>query len=62
MRSQVQGQDLAKGGEDHPRNVVALCPNCHACKTRGRNAARWRQELTKAANQAHDRAIASETD
>jgi 5-methylcytosine-specific restriction protein A len=55
-------QDLARGGEDHPRNMVALCPNCHACKTRGRNAARWRQELTQAAAQAHHRAIASETD
>lgn len=54
-------EDLARGGEDHPRNMVALCPNCHACKTRGRNAARWRRELTRAAEQAHDRAIASET-
>ena len=55
-------EDLARGGEDHPRNMVALCPNCHACKTRGRNAARWRRELAQAAEQAHDRAIASETD
>jgi 5-methylcytosine-specific restriction enzyme A len=54
--------DLAKGGEDHPCNMVALCPNCHACKTRGRNVARWRQELTRAATQAHERAIANEGD
>jgi 5-methylcytosine-specific restriction enzyme A len=53
-------QDLAKGGEDHPRNMVALCPNCHACKTRGRNPARWRQELTQAARHAHHRALAAE--
>jgi 5-methylcytosine-specific restriction protein A len=50
-------EDLAKGGEDHPRNMVALCPNCHACKTRGGNAARWRRELTQVARAAHDRAI-----
>jgi 5-methylcytosine-specific restriction protein A len=50
-------RDLAKGGEDHPRNMVALCPNCHACKTRGGNAARWRRELTQVARTAHDRAI-----
>jgi 5-methylcytosine-specific restriction protein A len=55
-------QDLAKGGEDHPRNMVALCPNCHACKTRGRHVARWRQELTQAARQAHECALASESD
>jgi 5-methylcytosine-specific restriction protein A len=37
--------DLAKGGEDHPRNMAALCPNCHASKTRGRDPRRWRQRL-----------------
>jgi 5-methylcytosine-specific restriction protein A len=52
-------QDLAKGGEDHPRNMVALCPNCHACKTRGRNASQWRRELTQAAESAHNRAMGS---
>lgn len=41
--------DLALGGEDHPRNMVALCPNCHACKTRGAEAARWRRELARVA-------------
>lgn len=49
-------KDLALGGEDHPRNMVALCPNCHACKTRGDNVKRWRRELlavAKAANAAH---------
>lgn len=49
-------KDLALGGEDHPRNMVALCPNCHACKTRGDNASRWRRELhavAHAANAAH---------
>jgi 5-methylcytosine-specific restriction protein A len=40
-------KDLALGGEDHPRNMAALCPNCHACKTRGANAAKWRRELLR---------------
>jgi 5-methylcytosine-specific restriction protein A len=52
-------EDLAKGGEDHPRNMVALCPNCHACKTRGRNAAQWRRDLVRVARSAHESAIGS---
>jgi hypothetical protein len=32
----------AKGGRDHGSNAIALCPNCHALKTRGRG----RHELT----------------
>ncbi|MEW2400295.1 HNH endonuclease [Streptomyces sp. NPDC046862] len=27
----------AKGGRDHGSNAIALCPNCHALKTRGRD-------------------------
>jgi len=50
-------QDLAKGGEDHPRNMVALCPNCHACKTRGHNAAQRRRDLLRVARSAHTRAM-----
>ncbi|WP_459349076.1 HNH endonuclease signature motif containing protein [Cellulomonas olei] len=38
-------RDLGLGGDDHPRNMVALCPNCHACKTRGERAPQWRKEL-----------------
>jgi 5-methylcytosine-specific restriction protein A len=45
--------DLALGGDDHPINMVALCPNCHACKTRGADARRWRSELAKAVRAAH---------
>jgi 5-methylcytosine-specific restriction protein A len=52
--------DLAKGGEDHPRNMVALCPNCHAVKTRGANIQRWRKELAKIALQAHAKLVADE--
>ncbi|PKV76458.1 HNH endonuclease [Nocardia fluminea] len=30
-------EDIAKGGRDHPEQMmIALCPNCHAVKTRGR--------------------------
>lgn len=45
--------DLAKGGKDHPQNMVALCPNCHAAKTRGVNSDRWRRELVGVAEAAH---------
>lgn len=50
--------DLALGGSDHPSNMVALCPNCHASKTRG-DSVRWRRELAKVARKAHLAAAAS---
>ena len=31
-------QDLAQGGPDQPAQMIALCPNCHAIKTRGRTS------------------------
>ncbi|WP_397428105.1 HNH endonuclease [Pseudarthrobacter sulfonivorans] len=46
-------QDLARGGEDHPRNMIALCPNCHAVKTRGANEAQRRRVLGRVAQAAH---------
>ena len=51
-------QDLRPpyNGEDHPRNMVALCPNCHACKTRG-DSDRWRRELAEIALTAHEAAL-----
>ncbi|MEU5062219.1 MULTISPECIES: HNH endonuclease signature motif containing protein [unclassified Streptomyces] len=49
-------QDLALGGADHPLNMVALCPNCHAVKTRGRNAEALREALTKVARDRHSEA------
>jgi 5-methylcytosine-specific restriction protein A len=51
-------RDLGLGGEDHPLNMVALCPNCHAIKTRGSRTARYRRELTSVAAAAHAREIA----
>jgi 5-methylcytosine-specific restriction enzyme A len=44
-------QDLAKGGLDEPGQMIALCPNCHAIKTRGRSREDLRQELLIVAEQ-----------
>ena len=46
-------QDLAQGGPDHPEQMIALCPNCHAIKTRGRTREQLRQELFTVASQRH---------
>lgn len=53
-------KDLALGGLDHPENMVALCPNCHASKTRTSRTAKWRQELSKIAVAAHKLSLAVE--
>ena len=49
------GGQFAEGGEVDAEQLRALLQ-------RGRNVARWRQELTRAAAQAHERAMASEPD
>lgn len=36
---------LADGGPDHPRNVVALCPNCHRRVHYAQDAVRFNNEL-----------------
>jgi 5-methylcytosine-specific restriction protein A len=46
-------QDLAKGGLDGPGQMIALCPNCHAIKTRGCSRERLRGELLVVAEQRH---------
>jgi len=46
-------QDLAKGGLDEPGQMIALCPNCHAIKTRGRSREDLRQKLLIVAEQRH---------
>lgn len=53
--------ELSKGGADHPLNMVALCPNCHAAKTRGQHAKRWEKELRRIAEAAHRRIRLAET-
>jgi 5-methylcytosine-specific restriction protein A len=47
-------QDLALGGPDQPEQMIALCPNCHAIKTRGRTRERLRDELFTVARQRHE--------
>lgn len=49
--------DLAGGGVDHPIQMVALCPNCHAMKTRGRKREQLRAVLLDVAREAHARAL-----
>jgi 5-methylcytosine-specific restriction protein A len=46
--------DLALGGPDHPAQMIALCPNCHAIKTRGLTRDELRPILLEAARQKHD--------
>jgi 5-methylcytosine-specific restriction enzyme A len=53
-------QDLAQGGPDHPEQMVALCPNCHAIKTRGRTREQLRQELFTVAKQRHQALLRDE--
>jgi 5-methylcytosine-specific restriction enzyme A len=46
--------DLALGGPDDPTQMIALCPNCHAIKTRGRTREELRQKLFVVARRRHD--------
>ena len=50
--------DLALGGPDDPAQMVALCPNCHAIKTRGRSRDQLRTLLFVTARQRHKTLIA----
>ncbi len=45
--------ELAAGGRDHPEQMVALCPNCHAVKTRGRSRESLRSVLLDVAARRH---------
>jgi 5-methylcytosine-specific restriction enzyme A len=45
--------DLALGGPDHPAQMIALCPNCHAIKTRGSSREELRPVLLEAARHHH---------
>ncbi|MFI0412184.1 HNH endonuclease [Actinomadura sp. 3N508] len=46
-------QDRAKWGRDHPVQMIALCPNCHAIKTRGRTGEQLRIILRAEAQARH---------
>ncbi|MGW5768791.1 HNH endonuclease [Streptomyces longwoodensis] len=43
--------DHARGGRDHPSAMIALCPNCHANKTRGAGRAALRERLRPVARE-----------
>lgn len=49
--------DLALNGPDHPGVMIALCPNCHATKTRGRNRAALKRHLRARAAELHQQAL-----
>ncbi|WP_370595000.1 MULTISPECIES: HNH endonuclease [Streptomyces] len=46
-------QRIAEGGRDHPVQMVALCPNCHAMKERGANRHALQAVLRDVAAGAH---------
>ncbi|WP_052848485.1 HNH endonuclease [Streptomyces avicenniae] len=46
-------RDLAGGGRDHPEQMAALCPNCHAIKTRGSRGEELRAVLLAVAVERH---------
>lgn len=50
-------EQIADGGRDHPTQMIALCPNCHAVKTRGRSRHQLTQSLLRAAQHRHDQWI-----
>lgn len=43
--------DHALGGRDHPSAMIALCPNCHANKTRGADSTALRERLRPVARE-----------
>jgi 5-methylcytosine-specific restriction protein A len=49
--------DLALGGPDNPFQMIALCPNCHAIKTRGQTREGLRPMLLAAATRRHEALI-----
>ncbi|MFH9043679.1 HNH endonuclease signature motif containing protein [Streptomyces sp. NPDC017966] len=46
--------DHAAGGRDYPSAMIALCPNCHADKTRGAGGNELRERLRAEALKRHE--------
>jgi 5-methylcytosine-specific restriction protein A len=46
-------EDRARWGRDHPIQMIALCPNCHAVKTRGQTREQLRRLLLTEARSRH---------
>ncbi|NYI06407.1 HNH endonuclease signature motif containing protein [Allostreptomyces psammosilenae] len=44
---------LARTGQDVPEVMIALCPNCHALKTRGKNRRKLQEQLLVVARSRH---------
>lgn len=44
---------LARGGADHPSNMIAVCPNCHRAKTFGRRAREWESLFAEISRTLH---------
>jgi len=51
--------ELALGGPDIPEQMIALCPNCHAIKTRGRTRNDLRTVLLAVTHARHAACLAS---
>ncbi|MEV6537208.1 HNH endonuclease signature motif containing protein [Streptomyces sp. NPDC051639] len=54
--------DHAQGGRDHPSAMIALCPNCHANKTRGAERSALRERLRGVAQALDAAAVRPEQD
>ncbi|MGW3667157.1 HNH endonuclease signature motif containing protein [Streptomyces sp. NPDC005141] len=51
--------DHAKGGADLPKAMIALCPNCHALKTRGTVTDEFRALVRATALARHQELLAA---
>ncbi|MFH8294783.1 HNH endonuclease [Streptomyces sp. NPDC018059] len=48
--------EIASDGRDHPSQMIALCPNCHAVKTRGTTRHEVRSTFLEVVRELHERA------
>ncbi|UFQ17690.1 MULTISPECIES: HNH endonuclease signature motif containing protein [Streptomyces] len=48
--------EITGDGRDHPSQMIALCPNCHAVKTRGRSRHQVRAAFLDVVRELHARA------
>ncbi|WP_157963818.1 HNH endonuclease signature motif containing protein [Actinocorallia populi] len=55
-------EGLAEGGRDHPEQMIALCPNCHAVKTRGTRRHTVAEQLREIATRRHRQKLESNGD
>lgn len=48
---------LSDGGPDKPDNVIAICPNCHRRRHRGRDGDEFNEQLIKKAEKRNERLL-----